>query len=347
MHIPVGYSINYLKPAFKINKGDQMHIDLPEARISLDGSSGNADFVFISHAHSDHIKGARGKNIITSEETAKIIEAREKIGLKRSSEGKFEMLDAGHILGSKQLFIDSSIGYSILYTGDYQLQKSCVAPAIEPRQADILIIDSTYPYLNVKFDERSEVEEAIRKYITLKLEKGIVLFSAYSLGKAQELVKIINSIGIVPVVDKKISQVNKIYNEYGMGLRYASFYDNEDEFNEIVKRNFVGIVSTRSIRELARSVGIAYGKKVFTAIATGFAKMFRFETDVQFGLSDHADIYQALEYISIVNPKIIYTSGSNSHLMAENLKKFGYNATPFAGLSMLELAYNNARLMSL
>jgi len=309
-----------------------MYLNLPEGKIALDTSDKNADLNFISHAHADHIRGAKkNANVIASDETHELIKVRNEIELNiKPIPNSFKLLDAGHILGSKQLFIESSLGYSLLYTGDYQLQESCVAKKIEAKEADILIIDSTYPYLNVKFDERSEVEDAIRKYTLMKLEKGIVLFGAYTLGKAQELIKILNSAGIIPVVDKKISKINKVYNSFGIGLEYASIYDDEEVFNKIVKHNFVGVVSLKDLRELAGKMSIAYNKRVFTGVATGFAKLFRFNTDVQFPLSDHADIYQAISYIDLVGAKIVYTYGSNQELMANNLKKLGYEAMPFS-----------------
>jgi len=309
-----------------------MYLNLPEGKIALDVSDKNADLNFISHAHADHIKGAKkNTDAIASDETHELIKVRNGIELNiKSIPSSFKLLDAGHILGSKQLFIESSLGYSILYTGDYQLQESCVAKKIEAKEADILIIDSTYPYLNVKFDERNEIEDTIRKYVLTKLEKGIVLFGAYSLGKAQELIKILNNASIIPVVDKRISKINKVYNSFGIGLEYASIYDDEETFNKIVKHNFVGIVSLRDLRELAEKMSIAYNKKVFTGVATGFAKLFRFNTDVQFPLSDHADIYQAASYIDLVGAKVVYTYGSNSKLMASNLKKLGYEAMPFS-----------------
>jgi len=309
-----------------------MYLNLPEGKIALDTSDKNTDLNFISHAHADHIKGAKeNANAIASYETYELIKVRKGIELNiKSIPSGFKLLDAGHILGSKQLFIESSLGYSILYTGDYQLQESCVAKKIEAKEADILIIDSTYPYLNLKFDERSEVEDAIRKYTLMKLEKGIVLFGAYALGKAQELIKILNNASIIPVVDKKISKINKVYNSFGIELEYASIYDDEEIFNEVVKHNFVGIVSLKDLRELAGKMSIAYNKRVFTGVATGFAKLFRFNTDIQFPLSDHADIYQAASYIDLVGAKVVYTYGSNQKLMAINLKKLGYEAMPFS-----------------
>jgi len=312
-----------------------MYLNLPEGKIALDVRDNNAEITFISHAHFDHTQGAKSRNIIASDETSELIRVRKGFGISPVSYGFAKLLDSGHILGSKQLYIESELGYSILYTGDYQLQRSCTANPIEIKEADVVILDSTYPYINVKFDDRSEIEEAIRRYVEMKLEKGIVIFSSYALGKAQELTKIMNSIGIVPVVDKKIGEINRVYKEFGIDLNYGSVYEDEERFNELTKGNFVGIVSTHNVRELARRLEIVYNRKVFTAVATGFAKIFKFDVDVQFPLSDHADLYQAAEFIERSGAKIIYTYGKDSELMANNLNRMGYKASPFNKASLL------------
>jgi Cft2 family RNA processing exonuclease len=63
-------------------------------------------------------------------------------------------------------------------------------------------------------------------------------------------------------------------------------------------------------------------------VASGWAKIFKFDTDVQFNLSDHADFSQALEYINACAPKIVFTFGSNARLFAKNLVLRGYDARP-------------------
>ncbi|MGC8662203.1 MAG: hypothetical protein ACP5RT_00225 [Candidatus Micrarchaeia archaeon] len=307
-----------------------MYLELPEGKIALDVRDKNTDITFISHAHFDHMQGVKSKNIIASDETRKLIRVRKGAEVETKEYAFAKLLDSGHILGSKQLYIETSLGYSIIYTGDYQLQHSCTAKPIAIRKTDMVVIDSTYPYMNVKFEEREEVEEAIIKYIKMKLEKGTIIFNSYALGKAQELIKIMNKIGIVPVVDKKIGEINKVYKEFGIDIEYGSTYEDEEKFNEITKRNFVGIVSSGNVKELARKLEKIYNKKVFTAVATGFSKIFRFDTDVQFPLSDHADIYQASEFLDMTEAKIVYTYGKESIPMAINLTKMGHKAQPFS-----------------
>ncbi|MEM0200919.1 MAG: hypothetical protein QXD23_00765 [Candidatus Micrarchaeaceae archaeon] len=302
--------------------------------ISLDERDKASEVNFVSHAHSDHTTGVnKTKPILASSITHDLIEARKGIKIKKCNElQNTQLFPSGHIFGSKQLYAESDNGYSVLYSGDFQMDEPILAEKIITKQADILIIDSTYPNPEIVFDDKKEVSGAIHSYVKRKLEKGIILFGAYSLGKAQDLIKILNDIDIVPVVDKKISIINSIYKNHGVSLNYASFYENEDTFEECTKGNFVGIVENNKLGDLSVSLSRVYSKRVFTAVASGFAKVFNMHTDVQFPLSDHADFKQAVSYIEMCNPKLIYTfgPGANPLILAKNLSKLGYNAHRFS-----------------
>lgn len=299
--------------------------------IALDTREAYADVSFISHAHSDHTRAARAGSIIASLETAELVKARTGKETHLTQLPKsIDLLDAGHIIGSKQLFVRSEeLGIDITYTGDYQLQESAVAKRIQLRKTDVAILDSTYPYPKVRFDPREEVTSAIQKYVTDKLEKGIVVFGAYSIGKAQELISIMNDAGITPVVDKEIARMSEVYNRFGVGLDYCYRYDNEEKFQEHVRGNFAGITTMSKFDALKESLSKRYGKPVFTGVATGFAKIFKFKTDVQFALSDHADFSQAMQYIRDTEAKMVYTYGSNSELFAKRLTAADVRAEPF------------------
>ncbi len=319
--------------------------------ISLDERDASSTINFVSHAHSDHTGAVnKSKPILASELTLDLIEARKGIEVKRQKElSGTKLLPSGHIMGSKQLYAETNNGLSVLYSGDFQMDKPILAEKLEPIQADILIIDSTYPDPEVKFDEKEEVVMAMQHYVASKLEKGIVLFGAYSLGKAQDIIKILNDVGISPIVDRKISKINSIYKKNGFNLSYSSIYEDEEDFNNAIKGNFVGIVENSKLKELSISLSRAYSKRVFTAVATGFAKTFNMGCDVQFPLSDHADFSQSIDYIESCRPKIIYTfgRGSNPSIFAKNLSKIGYNAHRFinyAGISesaLIEKSYDN------
>lgn len=310
-----------------------MGLSVSGVELSLDERDKASTVNYVSHAHSDHTTGVnKTKPIFASSITHDLIEARKGITIKRCKELKnTELLPSGHIIGSKQLYAETDNGYSIIYSGDFQTDDPILAEKIVTKQADILIIDSTYPNPEVVFDDKQEVTEAIYSYVKKKLDKGIILFGAYSLGKAQDLVKIMNDIDIIPVVDKKISTINSIYKNHGVDLKYASFYENEDIFEECTKGNFVGIVENNKLGDLSVSLSKLYSKRIFTAVASGFAKVFNMHVDVQFPLSDHADFKQAISYIDSCAPKLVYTfgPGANPSIFAKNLSRLGYNAHRF------------------
>lgn len=310
-----------------------MVVGLAGHRIALDMHEDGADINFVSHAHSDHISGLRkNKAAIASAATKELLAARSKrMELIPVPKGA-ELLNAGHMLGSRQLYIDSDDnGNSVLYSGDYQMQKCYAAESIETRRADILIIDSTYPHPGVVFDDREEVVSAIQYYSRYKTERGIVLFGAYSMGKSQELVRILNEKGMAPAVDEHVAKINRVYESFNVKLDYECFGE------QMPQGNFVGIVSSSRLSEWKTRIEKATGRRVFTAVATGFAKMFRFDTDVQFALSDHADFKQAIEYISMCAPREIYTRGSGARLFAANLKSAGYAARPLSEMGQAML----------
>ncbi|MEM0154941.1 MAG: hypothetical protein QW814_03865 [Methanothrix sp.] len=301
--------------------------------ISLDAKLKGSDIDFVSHAHSDHIAAVKSsESMLCSTQTAELISAA--YGLTPKLLGSrpegIRLYDSGHMLGSKQLYIENyAEGNSLIYSGDFQMMESVTAAPINIRNADCLIIDSTYPDPRIRFDAREEVETALSRWVARALKSGIVLFKAYAMGKAQELIKILNDAGITPVVNKKISAINKIYVNNGIGLDYASAYDEGSDYESILNGNFVGIVDSRNFGNLVEAVGYAHKKRVYTSIATGFAKSFRFNVDAQFCLSDHADFKQSIEYIDAVSPKKIYTYGSNRGIFAKNLSKIGYDAVPY------------------
>ncbi|MCW6160713.1 MAG: hypothetical protein LVQ97_00820 [Candidatus Micrarchaeales archaeon] len=301
--------------------------------VSLDRIDSEANFDFISHAHTDHIYAVRrSKSTITSDETADLIEAAYGLNSCRVAdvpEGT-TMLDSGHMLGSKQLCVDSELYGRIVYSGDFQTDAVRSAKPIEITDCDALIIDSTYPRPDVHFKDRAEVESDIIEWVEKYVDEGIVLFKSYAMGKAQELVKILNKGGIKPAVSDRISHINSVYRKHGVELECFPLFDGgECQNGEFYDKNFVAIVESSKFAETAMALHRTYKKLVFTAVATGFAEYFRLGTDMQFGLSDHADFARSMEYIERSGAKRIFTYGKNSELFAHNLKKFGYDAEPF------------------
>lgn len=284
-----------------------MQVKSPEGIIALDHSDG--DISFVSHAHGDHISGVKKKErILASEETI----ALGSLSGKNTPIKGAKLLEAGHILGSKQLFLESD-GKSIVYTGDLRIRPSILFKGAETRECDKLIIESTYGDPRFRFPEYFEIYEQISKWV--KGNPGCnLLIGGYALGKSQELIKILNSFGVCPVVDKNIERFNSIYSDFGVHLDRAVV--GTDAAEELMKKPFVGVVEMkRAKRYFAKKLEQAFERKTLVAVATGWASHFSYDTDAAFLLSDHADFYDLLGYIEAVNPKEIeFVHGDGAHL---------------------------------
>ena len=302
--------------------------------IALDRHESGADINFVSHAHTDHIAAAKRSNpVCASAETLALMDAAYGIRATTVNGGRLpesmRMLDSGHMLGAKQLAVtDEAHGTKTLYSGDFQMRKSAAAAPIQITDADVVIIDSTYPYPDVGFDDHDEVEASLQEWTLNAMSNSVVLFSTYAMGKAQELVRVLNNADIRPMVGNKICRINKVYEASGIRLEYAPLHADDGSL-AVGSDNFVGIVEGKELKELAYSLAKYEGRNVSTAVASGFAKVFRFNMDAQFPLSDHADFSQSIDYIESTGAKKVVTYGSNQRLFANNLRAKGYDAMPF------------------
>ncbi len=284
-----------------------MQIPSPQELIALDHSDG--DVSFVSHAHSDHLNGTKKKErLIASEETIALG------GLSGKNEKikGVKLLEAGHILGSRQLLVEND-GERILYTGDIRTRPSILFKGAEIPECDKLIIESTYGNPQFRFPDYYAVYSQMEKWVNENSGCNI-LIGGYALGKAQELIKILNSFGIAPVVDRNIERFNSVYENSGVGLERAVVGSEEAE--EAMKRPFVGIVEMkRAKRYFAKRLEEAFGRKTMVAVATGWALHYRFDADAAFILSDHADFYDLLGFIKGTGAKEIeFVHGDGSHL---------------------------------
>jgi len=107
------------------NGQTQVHLD--PKRISSKGIN------FVSHAHADHLPSNTNGTILSSNETNEIANLR---GVKMenfvNSMNDFELVNSGHILGSKGLLFDE-----VFYTGDICTRdRGFLKGVATPRESD-------------------------------------------------------------------------------------------------------------------------------------------------------------------------------------------------------------------
>ena len=288
-----------------------MNIFLSDKKIALDNSNG--DISFVSHAHADHLNGVKSKpQIISTEETKLLGNLKgEIISLENT-----KLLEAGHMLGSKQLLVEQD-GKITVYTGDLRLKSSIMFKGAEIPQVDELIIEATYGNPYFRFDSSEIVYSEIEKWVKENKNYNL-LIGAYEMGKSQEVIKILNEYAsVIPVVNEKIANLSRIYNMFGKKLKFLEVGTPEAE--EVMKDPFVAVVPMRHAKKyFAQRMADAFSRKTLAAAATGWIQKFRMNVDKGFSLSDHADFHDLKYYIENSGAKkVSFFCGDSSHLEKE------------------------------
>lgn len=292
-----------------------MHMKFNGITIGLDHPKG--DFSFLSHAHSDHTSGMKKqKKIIASEETLALagFEPSRQTG-PETVNGK--LVPAGHMLGSRQLLIEDD-GKRTAYTGDISLKENIFGHKAEIIECDRLIIEATYGSDPIyRFPDHETIYDEISQFISSNDSSNIIV-GAYEMGKAQEIVKILNErCKVAPIVTDKTERICRIYGQFGIELDRIVIGSEEAE--EVMSRRFVAIVPMRHAkRYFAKRLAEAFNKETLCAAATGWALTYRFSTDASFPLSDHADFFELKEYIEQSGAKEVeFFCGDGSRLLKE------------------------------
>ena len=234
-------------------------------------------------------------------------------------------LAAGHCLGSAMLLAEDSDG-SFLYTGDFKLGESLTAAVAEPRQADILIMESTFGRPQYRLPPRAQVIEQLLETVHHTLAEGRTpVIHAYALGKSQEATKILTSNGIPVQQHRDVWAISQVYEACGMQLSSESADVTLYEGKPLVGHAVV------TVPKMMKSYRLA-GLRDTTSIAiTGWAAdpstKYRMRVDLALPLSDHADFDQLIEMVRLVEPKRIYCTHGPREFV-DHLLDAGFPAEP-------------------
>lgn len=303
-------------------------IHINGTRLWLDAKR-KVEFSFVSHAHTDH--AARHKEILCTKETAKFYQHRYgkakfhilEYNHPRKLEGlRVELFPSGHILGGAQILIEKD-GVSIVYTGDIKLRESLTTKKAEIKKCDVLILESTFGLPQYMFPPAREVHAQMVDFVETAQKRGETpIFLAYTLGKAQEAMKILSQSGYELSVHGTIAPFTKIYEEFGVKFKnWESCSSGNLENKVIIVPPWVK--NTRIVEKISR-------KRI--AILTGWAvdpgAKERYGVDEAIPLSDHADFTELMAYVKKAQPGKIYTVHGFPKFV-DYLKDAGFDAETF------------------
>jgi DNA ligase-1 len=298
-------------------------------------------FAFVSHAHGDHI--APHEEIVLSERTAHLMQVRLPgwrvehalpFGEKQTVRGlELMLIPAGHIFGSAQCLLFAG-DQTLLYTGDFKLRPGKSAEQAEWRQAETLVMETTFGLPRYRFPPTEEVIERIVAFCAEGIADGeIPVLLGYSLGKAQEILCSLEGAGLTPMLHGSVYQITRIYEQFGQSFcKYVRY-----------KRNDVAGKVLICPPSANRSPMLEKIPRKRVALISGWAvdpdAVYRYQVDAAFPLSDHADYGDLLRYVELVQPRRVFTLHGFAAAFATDLRRRGVDAWALSEENQMELGF--------
>ncbi|NHV99416.1 MAG: hypothetical protein HA496_07175 [Thaumarchaeota archaeon] len=297
------------------------------------GSDESFNYLFISHAHFDHLgrSDAKKASAVCSEETL-LLSTLRGLEVKRVENNPFTLLDSGHILGSKALLVETDRG-GILYTGD--VNTSPVEGIPEPcfPRVHTLIIESNYGRPGLVFPSRRQLIGEIVDYVSETVRRGRpIVLMGYPLGKSQHVQMVLDPVlqdVVETYVSPSIAEYNNVYRLFSMGISgkkvftpqspelpegsWALYYPNvsgRNAFMQLVKRKYGAVFISFS------------GRSIFDWYSEALG------VDKAFPLSDHADFNGLVEIVRKTCPEKVFTVHGFPEEFSRELRRLGYDSQP-------------------
>lgn len=298
----------------------------------------------ITHGHADHSRWGN-KEYISHHHSVPIIKNRlGEINIRGIEYDdpftvngiSFSLHPAGHIPGSAQVRVEHK-GEVWVVSGDYKLTDDGLSAPFEPVKCHTFITECTFGLPVFRWKEQAEVLEEINKWWKTNREKGITsILIAYSLGKAQRLIKGIDHSAGRVFTHGAIENMNEVIRGIGIELP-ASTRITRDVKKEYFRGELVlappSAIASPWIRKFSPySLGIASGWMALRGMRR------RRAADRGFVLSDHADWEGLNKAIEQTGAEKIITTHGYTDIFTEWLKEKGYDAaiesTEFEGESV-------------
>jgi len=312
----------------KVSAEHGIELDLNGTRIGLDDYRGNgAGYLFVSHAHGDHlVRIPNSIPVLSSDETA-LFAAAKGIELKVSSFPDADLIPTGHILGSMALRIYDDV----LYTGDLCDRKRGPISGFDPPKVETLIMESTYGSAEFLFPKLEDVLGVARDAIEDCFKRNVpVVVMGYALGKAQHLELLLE--GFQPAyVCPELKRYDDIYRLFGIKIPQRIYIGDVREKGLLEKRPWLLFAPSRSGRSsFNRYVEKNFGAKLMAfsgwACKSGYKEAMA--VSEAFPLSDHSDFEGLLRTVKRARANRVFTTHGFSVEFAQCLRKMGYDAQP-------------------
>lgn len=286
----------------------------------------------ITHGHADHSRWGN-QHYLSTEKAAPVIRHRlgriqlstVKYGEKTTINGvHFSFHPAGHIIGSAQIRIEYK-GEVWVVSGDYKIENDGLAAPFEAVKCHTFITECTFGLPIYKWVEQKVVFESINNWWRQNKEEGKVsLLTAYSLGKAQRIIKYLDtSIGQI-YTHGAVENTNAVIRTQGFDLpattKVEGIKNSKDFIGNMVIAPPSAIGSSWVKRFKPLSIGMASGWMALRGARR------RRAADRGFVLSDHADWEGLNQAIAATEAERIFVTHGYTEIFQKWLQEQGYEA---------------------
>ncbi len=277
----------------------------------------------VSHGHMDHLTSGG----LMTPETLEVLRVRRGSGTgvelpygeEREWNGfRVAFRDAGHVFGSAMVRVDD-----LLYTGDFNPEGGATCGRALPEKVRALVVDATYGKPGYNFPDKTAVEADLLNWLEMELADGPVALGGYVFGKSQELIALVNRLGVEVAVSDAIADLADIYVRHGVKLEYRRISslgeaERKDPRAYILPPGWLRPPLDESVSWL----GALHPK---SAYVSGWAAFFdftrRYGLDAQFPLSDHGDFDDVMAFIEACEPQVVHPVFSHATELARAVER--------------------------
>lgn len=290
------------------------------------------DKAVISHAHSDHAKWGN-KSYLCHSFTKPILQLRLGDNYYQTSgwnEPVFingvsvSFFPAGHIIGSAQVRIEHKDEVWV-FTGDFKTENDGLSTPYEPVKCNTFITESTFGLPIYEWRPQEEIFADMKAWIANNRAAGkSSVFIAYSLGKAQRILKPLAEIGIPIYVHGAVYNVHQTLINSGWQLPEVRKITPETTKEELKACIVIAPSSAEGSPWLKRFSPYA------TGICSGWMQVRgnvrRKNADAGFALSDHADWDGLLQAVKATGAQKVYATHGFQSAFSRYLREKGIDA---------------------
>lgn len=282
-----------------------------------------------THGHADHVKWGN-EAYLCHELTKPILNQRLGADLKietlpygqeiNINGVKLSLFPAGHVIGSSQIRLEYK-GEVCVVSGDYKVEYDGISTAFEPVKCHTFVSESTFGLPIYKWQPQELIFSQIRDWVSDNRDKHKTsVLVAYSLGKAQRLIKGLAGYGQI-YVHHSIANLNEGFQKAGVDLPETTRITAEVG-KEALQQGIVivppALAEGRWIKNLSNPA---------TAVCSGWMQVragrrWR-SADAGFALSDHADWPGLLSAIKATEAEKVFVTHGFTATFSKYLNEIG------------------------